>query len=91
MSRSSTEQLGLAEALLAKIQHSKIGIPDELRREIRDYFSEYERGQLVSQEREDTVDLYACGFYACQELALYIVDEHDGFQKRIGALEPHEF
>jgi hypothetical protein len=47
-----SEQLKRAEKLLATIQHQRIGVPEEVKREIRNYFSEDVRGQAINWSPE---------------------------------------
>jgi hypothetical protein len=45
--RSQAEQLKIAETLLAEIQHGRRAVPESLRRLIRDYFSDNQRGHAT--------------------------------------------
>jgi hypothetical protein len=47
--RSQAEQLKIAENLLAEIQHGRRAVPESLRRLIRDYFSDHERGHVINR------------------------------------------
>ena len=55
MTKDEMKVFQRAEELLAKIQHHNL-LPlqeerEKIRREIRDYFSSYERGQIIALDR----------------------------------------
>lgn len=55
------KQVKVAEALLAHIQHHREDTTPELKRMVRDYFSDSQRGWNLRTEREE------CGLEACSD------------------------
>ena len=63
MTKDEMKVFKRAEELLAKIQHHKLlpmqDVREALRREIRDYFSSYERGQVIALDALDRFEEFA--------------------------------